>query len=143
LSNFAVRPFRDEDIPFVFSSWLKSYRDSPAVRSVPNTNYYAGQHSLIEGLLQQPNAVILVACDPNDPSAIFGYMVAQTDPAVFHFFYTKHAFRGWGIAKTLASALPQVTAFTHRVKNIDELVGSRTLVFDPYILFNFKKAKAA
>jgi hypothetical protein len=39
-----LRPVAVEDLNFIYSSWLKSYRDSVTVRGVPNDLFYKAHH---------------------------------------------------------------------------------------------------
>lgn len=132
---FRTRRLLPEDVPFLYNSWLKSYRDSPTVQSISNTVYYAEQHKLIERLLQAPEAKAVVACNPEDPTQIYGYIVYQPD--VLHWVYVKHTFRGAGIARMLVAeaGLSAKLIYTHRVKNSERLVGERDATYNPYLLY--------
>lgn len=138
---FVLRAFESADTAFLFSSWLKSYRDAPAVAGIPNSLYYAGQHALIERLLGQ--SAVIVACSSEDPSQIMGYGVGRlsngpTGHAALHWLYVKHPFRGFGIAKAIEGALvagATTVSYTHRVKACDRLMRSRPYVFNPFLLF--------
>lgn len=131
---FKVRAVQTADVPFLYNSWLKSYRDSPSVTSIPNTLYYAGQHAVIEKLFETPDVETVIACNPEDEGQIYGYVVAA--PGVLHWLYVKHTFRGHGVGKMLLAemGLSKEFFYTHRVKNSDRLVGDRHAVFNPYLL---------
>ncbi len=88
------------DESFIYSSWLESYRDSPAVRGVSNTSYYKAMHAIIEGALK--NGAVLIASSEEDPDLIYGY-VSFTIGAI-NYIYVKHAFRGFGVGKALEAA---------------------------------------
>lgn len=135
---FVLRASDPSDVPFIYSSWLKSYRDAPAVAGIPNGIYYAGQHALIERLLER--STVVVACSSDDPQQIMGYGVGEIlapSTAVLHWLYVKHTFRGFGIAKALEGTLVHKAAtvfYTHRVKSCDRLMRSRSHVFNPFAL---------
>ena len=99
---FKVRFADAADVPFIFSSWLRSYRETRAAKLVGNAQYYEGQHAVIEGILQRPNIVVEIACDEHDPSTIFGYIVHEVskEPLV-HWLYVKLPFRNFGIGQSL------------------------------------------
>lgn len=141
------------DHAFVYNSFLKSYRDSPMVRGVPNTIYFAKQHDLIELILTSPTSQAVVACNPTDPTQIYGYLLGQAFPAIhegsqaiaigLHWVYVKQPFRNLGIAKTLYEkfmTLPgevptSAVYFTHRVKTTERLLQSLPhLIFNPYLV---------
>lgn len=98
-ANFLIRPATKDDHSFIYSSWLKSFRDGPAVKGITNQTFYKEQHDLIESLLLDPTTTALVACNPSDDSQIYGYIVASG--SVLHWVYVKLTFRQFGIAKTL------------------------------------------
>lgn len=134
---FLLRDLTKEDLPFLYNSFLKSYRDSPAVKSVPNSIYYAGQHAIIETIIASPHATIFIACNPDDIQQIYGYALGEMHDttAVVHWIYCKHPFRGNGIGTALVGALikdAQTIYYTHRVKNIEKLLGDRPFIFNPY-----------
>ena len=138
-SPFIVRQAEPGDAGFVFNSWLKSYRDAAAVKGVPSSLYYPAQHAVIECLLQRPCCTALVACDPQDPSQIYGYVVAEYvgDGLVIHFTYTKFNMRNLGIAKALVTTLVVPTIkfvqFSHRTRAVDTLGDKiKDFVFNPY-----------
>lgn len=134
---FVVRGPGEEDLPFIFNSWLKSFRDSPQVQGVPNTLYYAEQHALIGQLLK--DSYVLIACNPDDPGQIYGYAVGcakpEPDHSVLHWVYVKHPFRNFGIAKALVHDVcgDRPLYYTHRVKNSDRIAGDRSATFNPYL----------
>lgn len=142
-NNFTLRAYRDEDIPFIYNSWLKSYRDAPSMATIPNTLYYAGQHGLIETLLERSHVV--VACSSEDPSQIMGYIVYEAprpDSSVIHWAYVKHPFRNFGVAKALegaATANRTNVRYTHRVKVCERLLRTRPYTYDPFLVMQVKK----
>jgi len=47
------------------------------------------------------NCTLLVACDPDDPDVIWGYVAFDRENPVLHFVYVKGAFRRMGIGTRL------------------------------------------
>jgi hypothetical protein len=149
---FHIRPVSAGDVSFIYNSWLKSYRDSPQVKSIPNTLYYAEHHAVIENIFKSPNCTIGIACNPEEQDQIYGYLVgdildritkvqASGYVAVVHWLYVKHPFRMNGIAKGLFNWFTLdhkdlTFVYTHRVKNVEKLIGERPFVFNPYLLSN-------
>jgi hypothetical protein len=72
-----LRELEASDIPFVYNSWLHSYRSSPAVRNIPNSVYYAEHHAVIERILASGRLISFVECDVVDPQVLYGYVVAE------------------------------------------------------------------
>ncbi len=141
-SLFVLRPAESGDISFIFNSFLKSYRDGEAVRSVPNTVYYAEQHKVIEKILQRPQILVSVACCPEDHSEIYGFVICEyrDNTAIIHWCYVKFALRGFGVAKSLLDLVVtdniQRVEYSHRTKVIDKL-GNRLkdFIYNPYTAF--------
>lgn len=132
----AVRFAAPADLPFIFSTWLKSYRRSPAVQGVPDKAYYAGEHALINRLILRPNTRVLVATPSDAPDIILGYAVLELPSApqgatCVHYVYVKQAFRQMGIASQLLRDLPQGSAYSHYTKACQWLFKGDT--FNPYL----------
>lgn len=141
-SEIQFRRATRRDVPFITSSWLKSYRDGYAVRGIPNNIYYYNQHKILEVLL--PRAIVLVACNAEDPDQILAWCCAEVmDTAlVLHYLYVKHPFRGFGLSRKLtemllASEKPPIVMYTHKTlvaKNILK-EKARDWVYNPFLLF--------
>lgn len=136
--QISIRHGQPADYALIYNSFLKSYRDSPYTKGIPNTQYFSGHHKLIERAL--PLSIIRVACDSAKPTEIFGYAIAQAtmDGLSLHWVYVKHAFRGFGIAKMLESELlkeSNIKYYTHRVKNMEGLLKDRDYIYNPYLFY--------
>lgn len=112
-----IREITDKDKNFIFSSWLKSYRNAQAVKPVVNTLYYKEQHRVIEELLERSK--VLVLHSPDDENNLIGYVVVEEIQGipVIHWLYVKHTFRGMGLARILllhiGVAAETTCCFTH------------------------------
>lgn len=138
-----LRNMRPEDKSFILNSWLKSYRQAPAVRRMENNAYYHEQQKVIHDLLDNVN--VLIACNEADNNQIYGYLVSQRISNVFviHFLYTKLTFRNCGIAKMLIQArdhdLGKVAAvYTHHTDAANRLAYKYRFTYNPYITSYFK-----
>ena len=138
-SQMKLRGVEAGDLPFIYNSWLKSYRDSPAVRSVPNSIYFAEHHNNLEGILSSALTEVWVACDAEDESNIRGYVVVEHegDCEVVHWVYVKQPYRQSGVARALLkcalsdSELP--VFYTHYTK-MSECIRGRA-VYNPFLLW--------
>lgn len=141
-----VRKAVQSDVAFIQATWLRSFRSGAMVRHVPNRLYYAYHHLILDELL--PKAIILIACDEEDPDTILGYIVAElVDTAlVIHFMYVKKPFRLFGIARRLVELLikseqPPAVMYTHYTSVIGHIRGDNKdhevtkWVYNPYLLF--------
>ncbi len=99
-----LRPAVEADIPFITSTWLRSFRRSKPMRNVPGPDYYARQVPLVEGLIG--SATVIVATEPTT-GEILGYLVAELHPtcSVAHWVHVKNTFRNLGIGGRLVGLL--------------------------------------
>ena len=135
-----LRPATQEDVPFIFNSWLRSYKYSRWTKNITSQIYYSEHHKLIEKLLK--NFSTIIACNDNDPSQIYGFISAGYVEGIFcmHYIYVKRTFRNLGIARTLLNSFEHdaTTAgvFTHDTRASEKLAAKYNMVYHPYLLFN-------
>jgi hypothetical protein len=122
-----LRQATADDTSFIYSSWLKSYRNTQ--KHVNSETYFKGQHDLITLLLN--NSSVIVICPEDDPESIVGYMVYSDD--VLHWIYVKSVFRNLGMAKTLMSVFPngEPKQFSHFTPAVYFLL-KESCTFNPY-----------
>lgn len=129
-----------QDVNFIFNSWLKSYRNSNFSRFISNTIYYAEQHKIIEDLVAANK--VIIACDATDSTQLYGYICAGEVEGfiVCHYVYVKHTYRNMGIGKELLKQANHDPAkaglYTHHTKIADRLAPRYNLVYHPYLAFN-------
>lgn len=123
---FYFRRANVDDVPFITSSWLRSYRNSDEVKGTPNGQYYHYQHKLIEALI--PRSIVIVVANREDSTHILGWAVAElTDQALLlHYVYIKNDFREQGIASQLIQFMegvekPPAWITTHRTHGLRRL----------------------
>lgn len=134
-----IRRANDEDIPFIFNSWLKSYKASgPISKGVVAAIYYENHHKLIQKIAMR--ATVYVACDKNDPTNIYGFMAGEYIEGilVIHYVYIKHSFRRLGIAKELFNSFNHDTSsascYTHFTRAIERIAERYNMVYHPYLI---------
>ena len=136
-----VRVALEADAPFIFNSWLKSFRENGLARPVSQEIYFTEQHKLIEKLLKRGTTVI--ACDPKDVSNIYGWACFEQLEGVFtvHYVYVKHSFRALGIGRELlkesAHDFANASIFTHWTTAALKLHEKYNMLYHPYILINY------
>lgn len=131
-----LRPSRTNDINFVYSSWLKCYReDSPLTKYTRRRLFFEGHQKILDGLLASPQVQVIVACDGEEQDLIYGYLAYE--PGVLHFIYVKEAFRKMGIAKQLMSKLDlenfKISHLTYTLLDLWS-AGKIQCEYDPYAL---------
>lgn len=87
-----------DDANFIFDSWLKSWKSSYFGKLMRAEVFYPNYREEISFLLS--SAQVLLACSPEDPEHIFGYIVYEK-PQIVHYVYVKSTFKNMGIAKAL------------------------------------------
>lgn len=136
-----IRPGVVEDVPFIFNSWLKSFRDAPAVQGIPNVVYYKQHHDVVERVLAAPGLQVLVVCNKEHPEQIYAYLVAtiEATEVTIHWIYTKHPFRRMGMAGQLYKSLCNIVQlakpllmYSHRTHVGGLLANKINLIYNPY-----------
>lgn len=135
-----LRKATQEDVGFIFNSWLKSYKYSLFAKGITNTIYFSEHHKIVENLLKQNETII--ACNDNDPSQIFGFINAGRVDGILaiNYMYVKQPFRNLGIGKTLLNSFEHdastAAIYTHHTRMSEKLAAKYNLVYHPYLLFN-------
>ena len=134
-----IRPATQDDIGFIFNSWLKSYRNSHFAKFITNTVYYENHHKVIEQLVKDNE--VKVACNENDPNQLYGYICAGRLDGFFvcHYIYVKHSFRAMGIGKSLLNSFNHdadtASIYTAHTRICDRLAPKFNFVYIPYLAF--------
>ena len=95
-----IRPGTTDDRPFVFSTTLRGLLDATPHTAAPDT-YHSGQ-LMLERTFERTH-VLLVACVPEYPETILGYVLVCGDVLVS--IVVKGAFREMGLGRALIEAL--------------------------------------
>lgn len=140
-----LRKAIQDDVSFIFNSWLKSYKYSLFARNITNTIFYTGHHKVIERLLKHNDTI--VACNNDDPTQIFGFINAGKIDGIFclNYLYVKQSFRNLGIGKALLNAFDHdaniASVYTHHTRISEKLAAKYNMVYHPYLLINLEDSK--
>lgn len=132
-----IRKATETDVNFIFSSWLKSIRNSGYSYGVPNAVFFSEHHKVIERLLK--TCTVNIACSESDVSDIYGYICSEVVDGltVIHFVYVKHTYRRLGIGNMLLNSIEHnskaASLYTHMTKQGKLLEAKFNLVYSPYI----------
>ncbi len=96
-----------DDLPFIYDTWVESFRLSHAAGPIPMDMYRTLYREIIRRVITQPTAMCLVAYNVHIPRQICGYVVFERgEVPTIHYCFVKHWMRGHGMAKALlATAL--------------------------------------
>lgn len=96
-----VGPAVPAELPFVLSSWKKSFRHAPQNAPLPNSVFFDRINPEINALASRCD--VLVARDESDPLFLYGFLAYEVKKDAFaaHYVYTRHGFRRQGVAKAL------------------------------------------
>lgn len=142
-----LRKANEEDAGFIFNSWLKCYRKANAVKPITNPIYFQEQHKIIESLVLDDRNFTIMACNPDDPSQIYGFVCAGYYEGIFtlHWIYVKQSFRNLRIGSTLLNAFEHdfgtAAVYTHHNHISSKLAPKYNMLYHPYILVNYKESK--
>lgn len=135
-----VRVASQSDIGFIFNSWLKSYKGGGLFTyDIPPAVYFTEHHKILERLLKR--STVIVACDSQDPTLIYGYLIAEEIEGfpVLHFCYVKNTFRGFGISNILLACLKiemnSPLFISHMTKAFKmRLMHKFHIIYNPYLM---------
>jgi GNAT superfamily N-acetyltransferase len=115
IDSVSIRPYDStSDEAFLYSTWMKSYKESGWGRAIPAPIYNIEQRHRIDRLLAREDTWIVVAANSDTPEHIYGWMVGEGNNTI-HYIYVKHPYRGAGVANKLISQLGGThLLYTHR-----------------------------
>lgn len=115
IDSVILRPYDAvSDEAFLYSTWMKSYKESGWGRAIPAPIYNIEQRSRIDKLLKREDTWILIASNLETPEHIYGWMVGEGNNKI-HYLYVKHSYRGQGIGDKLVGDLrSDHIIYTHR-----------------------------
>lgn len=121
-----IRPASQNDVAWIYSSWLKSYYEHGSnTNSIPPWVYQKHHRAIIQRVTSKPGVNTLVACPAQNEDQILGWLCAEHDRPLgqftAHFGHVKSEYRRQGIMKALVAAFgidgeTKVHSYTHHTK---------------------------
>lgn len=138
MAEFKIRSAQGSDLPFIFDTFLKSYKmSSPIGKSIRNGIFFDNYRLIVDDILD--SADTYVACHSDEPTVIFGYLIAEGN--ILHYCFVKEAFRHLGVAKALYNeamkkADPTLGFLytTHKTFHLDKIDSFR-VPYNPFRLY--------
>ena len=130
-SRITLRFATADDLPFIFSTWLKSLRYGNSwFKTIDKDAYFTKYKRAITTILQ--TSTITVICFKNEPEVILGYSVHADlgDSTLLHWVYVKRTWRGMGIASLL---VPTNTSTVSHITGLGAKCMPRHWKFDPFL----------
>src|ERR1700677_963642 len=127
------------DVPFIFSTLLKSYRyASNFARKISNEVFFKYHHMFLDSCLKRPGSKVLIAHPKGEPDVILGYLLTEkTEDGldIIHYTYIKKSFRQMGVARALWSKLEKKNyTITHYTVDADWISKKYDVTYNPYRL---------
>jgi len=99
-ASWKIRTAEPEDLAFVYATALKSERFASERNSlIPSAVWFEQRHREWDEVLE--TASVIVACDREDPTTLYGYAVIEPARGVVHFCFVKKALRRFGVCSAL------------------------------------------
>ena len=124
----------DEDLNFILSSYLKSYRTAGDNVRMTNEVYFYNFKKVIMKLLE--NSLVVMAVDHDDPNHIYGFAIFREDAdiPILHYIYVKYTYRKLGVAKKILGRIfgseSAVIAISHSNRVVDEIKKRKDCIYD-------------
>lgn len=135
--DWTFRQALPQDIPFIYSSWLKSYKhDSDFAKTIRTGIFFDNYREVLDDILER--ADVIVACLPNDKDIIIGYLVYEAH--AIHYSFVKESFRNLGVARSMFKEIYKTlllpVSYTHITNTAKPFSKSYDFIYNPILLFN-------
>jgi len=130
--EWTIRTENSDDIPFIYATWSNCIKQGSDLGRISGTIlFFTAFHKLIDSILLKETCKIRVACLPDDPNVILGFLVAY--PTQIHFIFVKQVFRGLGIGRALYEAAGKPLIYTMKTSLIEPLLTKMPgLIYNPF-----------
>jgi GNAT superfamily N-acetyltransferase len=115
VSGFAQRTHGPDDVAFIYSSWMKSYRASEP--HMASDDYYSLQRLRIDRLIAKHGVLVVYPEGRNRVIAAWACLDLARE-AVAHYVYVQREYRGRGIARILLTGRTSLTHWTPAVETL-------------------------
>lgn len=106
-----VRDGKEQDLPFIYSSWLLSlWGGNEWFRYIDKNIFFKKYHDVIESILNRPKLKLSIACLIEDPEIILGFSAIEL--GTLHYVFVKKDWREIGIARELVPDFKTVSHLT-------------------------------
>lgn len=142
--EWAIRPAVGNDLNFIYSTWLNSYRHASRLgSSMRKSVFFKEYYGVLDDILAR--AKVLVACLPEEPTVILAFFVYEhrnhPELSIIHYAFTKESFRSLGIQRSLVKEARlgegEPVFHTHETRDSENFFdGNPCLIYNPFLLFS-------
>lgn len=143
-AEYLFRSYKEEDIPFIQSSWGSSYYSGISYRQLITPDEFHKFHRPArERFFSRPTATAIVCCGAKDRDLILGWLALEKPAAsiIIHYIYVKEAFKEEKIASELLNGISSQgeVLFTHLTEKAQKIIRNnkdkyRRFVFAPHLI---------
>ena len=148
LSEFPIKLRHAEkaDEGFIYSTWLKSYRQSDWAKDMSNDVFFNTHKEIVMDLIEK--ATVMMIVDEEDDQHLIGYVCYETVGvhSLIHFVYVKFNYRKLGLLSAVISSLnllkkDKINFITHLPRSYSVLKTKKNLEYNPYLILRGFKSE--
>ena len=141
--QISIRNAKGLDLNFIYATLINSFCvDRVGGKTCPDRIFQSEYRQVLDHILSNPLTVTRIACKPDEPEVIYGYLIGEP-PNTLHYTFIKEDFRRLGIAAALFDNLfghLSPICNTHETKTSRRLYMARNkqepaLIHNPYLLY--------
>lgn len=129
-SVLSLRPYNQDDIPFIQSSWGSSYyKGANYIKHMSPKDFHFFHRPIREAFFNRPETTAIVCSPSIDPYLIMGWIAVEKlhdhRGIILHYLYVKEAFKQQGIADHLINGVlkdKDPILCTHRTEKADRIM---------------------
>jgi citrate lyase synthetase len=128
-----LRPAVESDKNFIMATIMRGlYYGESWFSEIPKSVFMENYHKTVEYILNKPTTEVKIACLKDDPDIILAYSIIDSSKNVVHWVFSKKAWRGIGIAKSLVPE--NIKTATHLTKTGLVIIRKKDWTFDPFLI---------
>ena len=113
---YIIRDYRDDDLDFVRSTFLKGlYHGDSWFSLIPRSIFMKNYFPVINAMIKSPNNQIKIACLKDSDDVILGFSMMSKNFEILHWVFVKAAWRKQGIGRSLLPALPKTVSHLNKL----------------------------
>lgn len=135
-----IRSANQDDIPFIYSTWLNSMRyDSAIGKQCRNSIFFDEYKQVIDRILKNENTTVKILSIENEPNVIISYAVLDLSATpTIHFCYTRDPWKRMGMVGRLIVEIrssPNLV-ITHKTHSLEPIMRKyASLIYNPFQLY--------